>query len=1199
MKLMGRLFLNVLTIAVAILFLEACQGSDEKESESNTLFRKLSSRDTGIDFSNRLHETDSFNIIFFEFFYNGSGVAVGDINNDGLSDIFFGGNMVPSKLYLNKGGLSFDDITESAGIDTEGKWVTGLNMVDINQDGKLDIYVCAGGNIGQSFENLFYINTSNENKVSFSESARAIGLDDDGYSMQSAFFDYDKDGDLDMYLLTSSMEIPNKNEIRGRKNDGSVINTDHFYRNDGVNPSTGLPLFKDISKEAGIRWDGFGLGLVVCDINKDQWPDVYVANDYISNDLLYVNQRDGTFKEMFQDYFKHSSFSAMGTDAADINNDGLVDLFMLDMLPEDNYRKKTMATNTRSIDRFLIEKKAGYASQYVRNTLQLNNGVINGKHTFSEIGQLAGVFETDWSWVPLFADFDNDGYRDLFVGNGIVRDFTNMDFTSFWSKEVQTSGKVTGADLVRNLRRELDKKGPVKKPNHIYRNTGNLLFDDKTTEWGFDEPSFTNSAAFSDLDNDGDLDLVLNNINDPAFVYENVLIGADSLDNQGRFLEIRLVGDSLNTVGIGASIHLFYAGQQQYYEHFPVRGYLSMVDPQIHFGVGGIATIDSLIIVWPDGKEQLLQNVKTNQLLTLHASHAREEKATYKKHDKEQLFVDVSNTKGLVYKHTEKEFIDYKFQPLIPHQYSKEGPGLSVGDVNGDEREDFFIGGSLGYAGNVFVQQANGSFEPTPLPGDRNNEDMGSLFFDADNDGDADLYVVSGGSGLPARSPYYQDRLYINDGNGRFSKAEGALPGVTGCGSVVTAADYDKDGDLDLFVGGRVDLERYPLPDRSFLLRNDSDSRGARFTDVTQKVNPSLATVGLVAAALWTDFNQDGWVDLLVAGEWMPITFFKNEAGKFVDVTTSTGLANYTGWWSSLNGADFDKDGDIDYVAGNLGLNTPYQISQDHPMRIIAKDFDNNGAIDPVCTYYIQGTNYPMYNRDLLIGQLPSLKKKFLSYHGYAVSSTSDIFSKTEMEGAYVADSRWHASSYLENNGDGTYSVYALRIEAQFSPVFGILANDYNNDGNTDLLLAGNSYDLNSETGQYDASIGLFLSGDGQGNFTSVAGHQSGFFADGDVKGMAELLRTDGSNLILIAQNSDSLKAYSTGGKRRIIRLKKNDGFADLYYKNGRIERKEFYHGSGYLSQSSRIIAVPGQAISIKITNYSDGVREIVFNSAL
>jgi enediyne biosynthesis protein E4 len=1152
-------------------------------------------KNSGVRFVNELQETDSSNTLFYEYYYNGAGIALGDINNDGLPDIFFGANMLKSRLYLNKGKLSFNDITEQSGINTFGKWVTGVSLIDINQDGWLDIYLSVGGNINDDYHNLLYISNGEKDSLAFTECAASVGLDDDGYSTQANFFDYDLDGDLDMYLVTSSMKVPNKNTIRMRNNDGSMVNTDRLYRNDGINPKTKLPIFQNVSREAGITWDGFGLGSCVCDINRDGWPDIYICNDYITNDLLYINQRDGTFKEMVKNYIKHLSYSAMGMDIADFNNDGLIDIFTLDMQPEDYYRKNLMAGNMREYKRYMKELEAGYSHQYIRNMLQLNNGEIEGQFTFSEIGLLAGVFETDWSWVPLFADFDNDGYKDLFIGNGIPRDMTNMDISEIRLKKLKENPSIDFKVLYQLLIPELNKKGNVKKPNVIFRNSGNLMFDNKTTAWGLDQPLYSTGAAFSDLDNDGDLDLVMNNINDEASVYENTLIRKDSINRNHHFLAVQLAGDSLNKGGIGAKIRIFYGRQQQYYEHFPIRGFQSMVDPKIHFGLGEVNLIDSLNIWWPDGKEQNLFKLACDKLLSLNYSQAS---SNYKHRliadNSKKIFTLISRKSKINYLHRERQFIDFDIQPLVPHQYSQEGPGIAVGDINSDGLDDFYVGGSSGFSGRIFVQEKAGSFFSYPLYGNNNYEDMGALFFDADGDGDQDLYVVSGGSGLRPGNSFYADRLYINNRKGELIMDEGALPDNRVCGSQVTACDFDKDGDLDLFVCGRVDLENYPIPPRSFLLRNFSKGSKIEFTDITSQVCHDLEKPGLIASALWTDFNKDGWPDLILAGEWMPLTFFKNDHGKLINVTSTTGLEKYSGWWNSITAADFDKDGDIDYVAGNLGLNTQYKVSQDQPMRIVAKDFDKNGTLDPLCSYYVQGKSYPIYQRNLLLEQIPSLKNKFNTYEAYAKASMADIFPENSIKDVYIRDSRFFESAYIENLGNGSFKMHPLPVEAQTAPVFGMLANDYNADGNTDLLLIGNLYSSNIYTGRYDAFIGLFLAGNGKGEFTPVLGRTSGFFVDGDAKGMAELTMKDGSSLILAAQNSDSLKVFKALGlNAKTIRLKNDDATSEITFKTGETEHREFYYGCGYLSQSSRVLQVAKGATKVTITNYKGETREI------
>ena len=1161
------------------------------------IFRQLSSSKTGIHFNNKIEENEQYNVVSFANIYTGAGVAAGDINNDGLTDLYFSGNMVSGRIYLNKGDLTFEDITESSGIENT-RWGTGAAMVDINQDGWLDIYVCVSG-IDSLPEraNLLYINNgNNENGFpTFTESAADYGIADTRQTMHGAFFDYDRDDDLDLFLIINTVDYTSRvNDIRPKRVNGEASSTDVLYRNDGVGPD-GHPVFTDVSREAGILIEGYSLGLSISDINDDGWPDIYISNDFLSNDVLYINNRDGTFTDKASAHLKHTSFAGMGNDVADFNNDGLVDIMVLDMRPEDNKRQK-LTMSSATYDHFQLALNNGYDPQYGRNTLQLNRG--NG--VFSEIGFLSGVSSTDWSWAPLFADYDNDGDKDLFITNGFLRDLGNLDYITYQNIYnipigLDAAKKAEKLETIKALE-------DIAYRDYVFENNGDLTFTDRSYDWGIRRPGYSNGAAYVDLDNDGDLELVVNNINDEAHIYEN----RSSQLLHRHFLKIKLNGSSANRNGIGAKLRIEYNDRMQFYEHFPFRGYESTVDPVIHFGLGEIDTVDILEITWPDGKFQRLTGITADEWVTLKYQDADKLPVKQEKEKSVTFFQEVSDQYAIHFLHQENQHVDFKIQPLLPHMHSRSGPGIAVGDVNGDGLEDFYIGGAAGYQGQISIQHQDGSFESYLLGQDSLPEDMGVLFFDADKDDDLDLYVVSGESSYPKDSPHYQDRLYLNDGSGKFTKATSALPEMPTSGSCVVAADYDRDGDLDLFVGGRIVPGEYPLPARSYLLRNDTPALlpsplkggnrgvGVSFTDVTKEVIPELAEAGLVTTALWTDYDNDGWIDLIVAGEFMPLQFYHNNQGQLQDATEDTGLQYTGGWWNSLTGGDFDKDGDTDYLAGNLGLNTRYKASPEEPLCVYASDYDKNGSIDPVMCYYIQGENYIAHPRDKMIAQITAMRARFRTYTAYAEATFEESFLPEELSMAYVVRSDRFESSYLENLGGGKFRITSLPIEAQMAPVYGITIDDYDEDGKLDALLIGNSYATEVETGRYDAFVGLYLRGDGQGTFTPVDAKKSGFWVDGDAKGMAEMIVADGQRVILAANNADRMQAYTIGKEGAYYQAKPEDAYALITLENDSTYKHEFYYGSTYLSQSSRKFRVTPVMKKIVVIDFYGKRKEVL-----
>ncbi len=1114
---MNRIFLY-------LIFCFACVLSAPAQTSSPRMqFTLVPEKESGISYLNTISEDDSLNVFNYEYLYNGAGVGVADFNNDGLQDVFFSGNTAANKLFLNKGNFHFEDVTHKTNVKGNGTWGTGVSIADVNGDGLPDIYVCHSGKFKdpQQLRNELFINQGIKDGVPvFKEMAAEYGLDAPGtQSTQAAFFDYDNDGDLDMFLLNHSNHtynpLLNTKKVRATPD---LHFGNRLFRND--RDANGGMHFTDVTLKAGIINNAlnFGLSVTVSDVNKDGWPDIYTTSDYTEVDCFYINNHDGTFTESLSKSFAHVSKFSMGADIADYNNDGLPDIFTLDMLPEDNHRQKLLK-GPDEYDQYHLLLDSGYYHQQMRNMLQLNRGTdAKGNVRFSEIGQLAGVSNTDWSWAGLFADFDNDGWKDLFVSNGYLRDYTDMDFLKYTVADAQKASLKEGNLNFKTY--DLVKKMPSNKlSNYIFQNRHDLTFSNKTKDWGLYKPAVSNATAYADLDNDGDLDLIVCNNNEPAFVYRN----NQNETGATTFLKLKLKGEGSNTAAYGTKITLTTSdGLQQYQELYPVRGYQSSVSPEIVFGYSKSIQPSKLELTWPDGKQTVLTNITSGNTIALNEAEATEKQPAQAANKK--LFTDITNQSGLTFKHTENDFIDFKDEVLLPYQLSKEGPALAKADVNGDKLEDVFVGGAIGQAGALYLQTPQGAFiaaASQPWTADAASEDVNAVFFDADNDGDMDLYVVSGGNEYADGSPEYNDRLYINDGKGNFSKEPNALPAMLSNKQAVAVGDFDNDGDMDLFVGGRVVPGSFPLPARSYLLRNDTKNGTLHFTDIT---DDALRKPGMVTAATWADLDGDHFPELLIAGDWMSVMLFKNNAGKLENISAASGLQNLNGMWASINAADVDGDGDLDFIIGNCGYNNQFKASKDQPVTLYAADFDDNGTIDPIMCYYVQGVSYPVASRDELLDQIVPLRRKYIKYKDYADATINDIFSKDKIKQASRYYCNELATGVLYNEGNMRFSFSPLPLVTQFSRISEVVVQDFDNDGISDLLLSGNFYPYRTTAGRNDAGYGVLLKGKGNRVFENVEPAQSGAFIDGDCRKMLAVKNALGETLVISAKNDDKVQ---------------------------------------------------------------------------
>jgi hypothetical protein len=1107
-------------IIVLIVFtlLSACS------KKTNPLFVSISSAKSGITFSNTIAEDQQLNMINYQYTYNGGGVGIGDFNNDSLPDIYFTASVTSNKLYLNRGNMKFEDVTDIAGVQGEKKWTRGATVVDINNDGLQDIYVCAAA--WQSPElkkDILYVNQGMKQGTDipvFRNMIDEYGLADTVSTHMAAFFDYDNDGDLDLYCAVNDLNQEFPNTFRKIKNDGSGFTNDILYRNDW---DTKLQhgVYKNVSKEAGITWEGNSLGISIVDINDDGWKDIYVSNDYLSGNLLYINNQNGTFTNRNNEYFKHGSLNAMGNDAADINNDGLVDIVEMDMMPEDNYRQKKMMNQT-DYNWYLYSAQYGFPYQTTRNTLQVNRGsrILSndsvGAPIFSEIALNSGVAFTDWSWAALLLDADNDGYKDLMTTNGLPKDVTDLDFIAY-----RESGQANLIDALQRL-------PTVKISNYIFQNNKDLTFTDRTINWGWNIPTYSAGIAYADFDMDGDMDVVINNTNMEATLLEN----KSNETNKTSWIHLKFRGDTSNVNGIGTKATVYYKGGMQMSELNPYRGYMSTMQDILHFGLDTATLIDSIVINWPDGKKETMSNVALNQtLLVIQSADAQMNNAVHPLTATGNWFTNITNQSGLMYANYETDFVDFNLQRQLPHKLSSNGPCITTGDVNGDGLSDIIVGGTAPVAVTIFIQQPNKTFKEQPLHKNfaQQTDDGGMVLFDADKDGDLDLYITSGSIELMKQTKGYADRFYVNDGKGNFLYDSSAVPVNHASKAVVKTIDYDKDGDEDLFTGEGMIPGEYPKPGSGFIYRNDK----GKFTDVTAGVAPQLKNSGMIRDAVFADADKDGDTDLIVTGEFMGIMIFKNENGNFVKQTST--LEKEIGWWNCITAADVDKDGDMDFIAGNYGTNGYFRGTVIEPVTVYANDFDNNQRWDAFLTIWKPDTlhgkrkEFPAGYRDHLAEEIPSIKKMFNDYSSFASADVNVVMSNFNRNNEIKISTTQFHSVWIENKGNFEFAVHALPIEAQWSPVQSIIANDFNGDGNTDLLLSGNEFNVHPFAGRIDAGNGLLLKGDGKGNFKSLSILESGIYIPGNAKKMA----------LFPYNNNMAVAATQNGGRLLLFENKK------------------------------------------------------------